>query len=175
MVKKRITDLSWYQVRARGGITKKEYERRIKISKSLQLYHKTKHTKKERLVLTKKRTEKVKHIPEKRIRKQKVINYRADESPYYLSIRVLTINPEIDERGLFLAINELKNNLQNQSIYLNVKRHSVVIDFNNLVPERSSIGTEAREIPTSEDKILNDNKIHYEILIENNPSITGVL
>lgn len=172
--KKRIVDLTWNQVRSIGGITKKEYKRRVRISQSLQLYHSTSKTKKERIQKTKRKEQRVKEIPE-RVRKQRVINYRSDMSPYYLSIRVVTINPEINETGLLLAINELKNDLQNQSIYLRAKKHSVMIDFNNLVPERSSIGSESKVIPTSEDRILNDGRIHYEILVENNPPITGVL
>lgn len=98
------------------------------------------------------RTEKRKTttIPVKRIRKQVTINYRLETEPYYISIRAITINPEITDRGLFLTIIPYKNRIDEQ---YNIKG-------------KGYIAYETKPIPQSEDKQLNDMKVHIEIFIK---------
>jgi hypothetical protein len=163
---KKITEMTWHQVRSRGGITKREFERRLKISKSLKQYYQRRKPK-----------DKItSYYPTKeRIRHQKVLNYRSSKSPYYISIRVMTINPDITERGLLMALNEIKLSLQKQSINIKDKARNVNIDFARMDSVRSSIGTEKTKIAPHEDTQLNDLRVHYEILIERNPAIIGTL
>jgi len=175
MTKKKIIEMTWFQVRSKGGITKKEYEKRIKISKSLKAYYfERKRVKRKE----KKETLKdyyPKETLKERYRRQKVINYRSDQTPYYISIRVLTINPEITDNGLLMALNELKLSIQNQKVKIKNKGY-FTINFSRLNPDYSSIGTEPpTKLSPNEDLILNDMRIHYEIWIERNDAITGVL
>lgn len=89
-------------------------------------------------------------VPARRIRKQAVINFRSDEAPYFVSIRAITINPDITERGLLMAINQVKSRLE----------------YNLRLFSAQYLGYEAKAIPSSEDKQLNDFKIHIEVLIK---------
>lgn len=99
-----------------------------------------------------KKVEKDFKAPAKRVRKQVAINYRSDEQPYFISIRAITINPDVSERGLLIAVREARSKLQGTGINLsNMDSHYT--------------GYEQKEIPSSEDKILNDYRVHIEILI----------
>lgn len=93
-----------------------------------------------------------KTIPTQRIRKQVAINYRADEEPYFISIRAITINPDISERGLLIAVKEARQRAQLNYEISHMSSHYT--------------GYETKVIPASEDKILNDYKVHIEILIK---------
>lgn len=117
-----------------------------------------------------------KKITKPRIRKQKVANFRSREDPYYISIRVITINPEITDRGLLMALRKLMKRFDGKNIYLTNKNYSAEIDFDNFNNNiKSSVGTERQKISVNEDRILNDGKIHYEILIGRNKPITGTI
>lgn len=97
-------------------------------------------------------------IPKKRIRKQQVLNFRRTrKEPYFISIRAITINPDISSRGLMLAVKEVAN-----SLYKEYK----------LDTYHSYIGGEAVELGTNEDKILNDGKIHIEVFVHKNKIAT---
>ena len=91
-------------------------------------------------------------VPKERIRKQVAINYRMNEEPYFISIRALTINPEITERGLKMEVISARNKLEGQGIRLSQ------LD--------GQFGYESRKIAPSEDRSLNDMKVHVEIYIK---------
>lgn len=91
----------------------------------------------------------------KRIRKQVVINYRSDSEPYSVSIRAITLDPEMTERGLLMAVQEIQTQL----------------DINFEYFSSRYAGFEQTEIPKDEDKRLNDMKIHIEVQIKKNPPI----
>lgn len=93
--------------------------------------------------------------PQKRIRQQVAFNFRSHSEPYHCSIRALTLNPEYTQRGLLIAVQEVKRDLEQQGI----------IDFDEF--SSSYLGFEEKEISNAEDKILNDGKIHVEVFIKN--------
>ena len=109
---------------------------------------------------TKKKTrkeEQARLIPEK-IRKQVVLNLRSHEDPYAVSVRALTINPEINQTGLKMAIIETLNEL-------------------NMPLEqfwKKEFGYEQARIPEQEDKRLNDMKVHVEIFIRKQQPINFI-
>lgn len=94
---------------------------------------------------------KKRQIIKERIRKQVAINYRLREEPYFISIRAITINPDITEKGLLLVVRKYHQQFQKQ--------------FD--MPMGYYTGYETKKIPNSEDTRLNDYKIHIEILIKN--------
>lgn len=93
-------------------------------------------------------------ISKTRIRRQVAINYKykniEDESiPLsFLSIRAITINPNITEKGLLIAINRAKKKLE--------------VDYN--LYHSSYTGLALQPIPNSEDTELNDYEIHIEVV-----------
>ena len=96
-------------------------------------------------------------IPTRRIRKQVVLNLRSENSVIAaVSIRAITLNPEITERGLKIAIMEIFKELDFKEE-----------DFYH----KSYFGYEDAEISSSEDRRLNDYKVHIEVLIKRNPPI----
>lgn len=97
-------------------------------------------------------------VPIKRMRRQVVLNMRSSQEPYAASIRAITINPEITNTGLKLAIIETLREVQ--------------IDINEF--ETKTFGYEYVEIPPSEDKRLNDYRVHVEVLIKRNKPINFI-
>lgn len=91
-------------------------------------------------------------IIKNRIRRQVVLNFRGNEPPYFFSIRAITINPAINERGLKMTVIETARNLANKN------------DFDLSEFSGQYIGYETREISNNEDKQLNDLKIHIEVM-----------
>lgn len=116
----------------------------------------------------------IRKIPEERYRKQKALNLVGNEEPYYMFLKVSTINPNITERGLSQALARLMKKYQGRTIYLERKNHETTIDFQSM-NEKNQIGTEKTKIGKREDLILNDMKIHYEVKIENNKTETGTI
>jgi len=116
----------------------------------------------------------IKKIPEERIRKQKALNLIGNDEPYYMFLKVSTINPNITERGLSQALALLMKKYQGKTVYLEKKNHSTTIDF-NIMNEKNKVGTEKTRIGKNEDRILNDMKIHYEVKIEMNRTETGTI
>lgn len=115
-------------------------------------------------------------IPKERIRKQRVMNLRSGEDPYAISIRVITINPEITNRGLERALYKVMQKYQGRRVYLEKKNYSVEINFKQFYEEpKSDVSPEKTRISINEDRILNDYEIHYEILIERNKAETGIV
>lgn len=157
--------------------------------KAKKLIAKSRKRKKETITkeILKKTEQKVyklkKKRPKTKTRKQAVINYRSNKDPYYLSIRVLTINPNYQFKALKIALNKLKNRINERSVYLTKKGYSVTVDLDNFKPDSPNtnntinryIGIEKTKIPYSEDKILNDNNIHYEILVGRNKPLSGTI
>jgi len=132
----------------------------INYNRHTRKYETTKVYKREKRVIYKKPKKEIQReiIREKRIRKQVVFNFRSSGEPYALSIRALTINPEITERGLQMAVAEVKRSLD--------------IDFK--IFSARYLGFEQTEISSSEDKRLNDYKVHIEVLIKRNPPINFI-
>lgn len=121
------------------------------LSQQLKLYYRTGLPLKERII-RKKRLKQKKIIKKQRIRKQIAFNYRMKNlPPYFISIRALTINSEISEKGLKIAILQAKRRLKKQE----------GIDFGDMQVQNT--GVEIKKIPPSEDKKLNDNKVHIEV------------
>lgn len=94
-------------------------------------------------------------IPQKRIRKQVVLNFRSDEDPYYISIRAITINPEINETGLLIAVKETMSELH--------------FDFSAFT--KRYLGFSAQEIPKNVDTTLNDGRVYVEVFIKRDKPI----
>jgi hypothetical protein len=91
-------------------------------------------------------------ITGKRIRKQVVLNFRGTEPPYFFSIRAVTINPEINERGLKIAVMETLRSFVN----------SQDIDLSEF--QTQYLGYEVVEVAKGEDTSLNNLRIHIEIM-----------
>lgn len=128
------------------GFTNSQYQRAVNISKSKKAKAKVKETVKEKKPIKKKE---VIATPEKRgprIRKQAVIEYvNRDAEPYYISIRAMTLNPDITERALLIAL--LENEGQIKRTYINFIRNA----------KRSYAGLENEPIGDNEDiKLSND-------------------
>ena len=96
--------------------------------------------------------------PIKRIRKQVVLNYRSSEEPYAVSIRAITINPEINERGLLIAVQETMS-----EIGINLENFS-----------KRYLGFEEALIPNSEDRRLNDLRVYIEIFVRKEKPVVYV-
>lgn len=93
--------------------------------------------------------------PEHRIRRQVTVNYvdrkQSETGLIFLSIRALTINPDYEEDGLKMAVEEQKRILEQQA---GIKLSEYTYYYN---------GLEIEEIAKGEDNILNDGRIHIEI------------
>jgi hypothetical protein len=157
MAKKfRVTEETTFgQARVRG-VSKKEFNRRQKISITRRQIFRERKLEEVRVirkprVKVKKPKKEIQEelIEERRFRKQVVLNFRSGEEPYAVSIRAITINPEITERGLLIAVQETKSELD--------------INFENFTSRY--LGFEETEIPSSEDTRLNDFRVHVEVLI----------
>jgi hypothetical protein len=147
------------------GIKLKEFKRRQKISSNLKLYYKSsfseKKTIKTRSKITKKAEKQAELIPEIRIRKQVVANFRPNFDDYdesiggigAISIRAITINPEYNEVGLKMAIEEVKREIE-------LREGIKLYNF-----QQRYYGLEIVKIPSSEDIRLNDNRIHIEVFV----------
>lgn len=125
------------------------------------IYGIAKPTKRTSVVLRKKRKEKevitikTKPIKGLRIRKQLVQNFTSDNPPYYVSIRAITINPNITEKGLRMALLQGRRKFQNtENVNLNLMNTEYY-------------GLEQTPIPDSEDIKLNDGRIHIEVFVAN--------
>lgn len=92
-------------------------------------------------------------LPAKRIRIQMAQNFKADAPPYFVSIRAITINPIITQRGLSLALIQGKRKIQIEE------------NINLTAMQTEYIGLEKTEIPSTEDRKLNDLRIHVEVFI----------
>lgn len=57
-----------------------------------------------------------------RIRKQVTIEYRGNKEPYFISIRALTFNPNITERGLMMEIVKEERLLSQEIGYNHLER-----------------------------------------------------
>ncbi len=102
-------------------------------------------------------------IQEKRFRKQIVLNLRSNSEPYAVSLRAITINPQIDRNGLILAIKEIIKSLN--------------WDLNEFHQRRMSpsVGIEIEEIAPREDLRLNDFRVHIEVLVKRNKPINFII
>ena len=78
---------------------------------------------------------------------------RSSEEPYYCSGRAITINPEITQRGLRMAVIETLN-----KVGINPK------DF-----DTATWGSSSQKVPSIMDVSLRDNRIHIEIFIKKLP------
>lgn len=89
-----------------------------------------------------------------RIRKQVVLNgvnrTEGDSGLVFISIRAITINPDIDEKGLMLAINEAKKDFESQA----------GISWSNY--QKSYFGMEKEKLGSREDSRLSDGKVYIE-------------
>lgn len=135
-----------YDYKLKAWVPNREYqftEGRYRNVKSLKVSYPKKKVRKEV------QTEIIKDF---KIRKQVVLNFRSHEEPYYISIRAITINPDINEKGLLLAVKETLNNLS----------------YNLTGFSRSYYGIEKTRIPYSEDKRLNSGKVYVEVWIKRN-------
>lgn len=88
-----------------------------------------------------------------------MFNKKLHDEPYYISVRAMTLNPDITERGLRIAIIEIIGEINKSSNYN--------IDVSNDDFE----GLSAQEITSNMDKALNDYRVHVEILIKKNSPI----
>lgn len=161
----RVTsETTFGQARVRG-ITKKEFQRRRNISLSLKQYHKspltTKKTFATRERIRKRKVTKAKKTG-KRIRKQLAYYWRTRDikgTPDgtdigFIEIKALTINPDITEKGLFIAIRDKQLQLKQQGINFNLYRVS-------------TRGFELQEIAPREEQALNDMKVHITVFANN--------
>lgn len=152
----KISELTWGQARVRK-ITQKRWLRAERISGSLKKYHKTGLTikqRREKISITKERKRVIEKKPiTKRIRRQVAQNFKADVPPYFVSIRAMTINPIITQKGLNLALLQGKRKIQIEE------------NINLTAMQTEYIGLEMVEIPPIEDRKLNDMKIHIEVFL----------
>lgn len=95
-------------------------------------------------------TEPPRPINRERIRKQVAINFRSNEDPYFISVRAITINPDIGERALLIAV---KETIQRKGYNLS--------GFSS-----KYTGYSYQKIPSSVDRSLNDERIHVEVMIK---------
>lgn len=116
-------------------------------------------------------------LPKTRRRKQKAINFKNNTDPYYVSIRVITINPEVTESGLKQALIRIMRKYQGRNIYLQQKNKYITIDFKSYYQEsvKTEMGSENIIIGNYEDMTLNDLNIHYEVIIEKNKAEIGII
>lgn len=127
--------------------------------REVQLKKEIKQTRVKRVKKESKLKEKVKErreieVPKIRIRKQVVINFRSHEAPYFFSIRAITINPEIDERGLKVAVMEVARSIASNRDF----------DLSNF--KAQYLGYETKQISSNEDRFLNDMKVHIELMVK---------
>lgn len=185
----KISQLTWYQARARG-FSQKEYNRRIRISSQLKLYHQSGMTKKERIRYKKRNIKKAKKKPTQRVRRQIVLNYRGEKDPYYISLRVLTTDPTATNEAMKIALYELreyfqgvvistqdfragmqeirnpKNPMKSKFLNKGKYRDPVTINFKQMRKDNDfPIGWEKELIPINEDKHLDQHFLYYELII----------
>jgi len=122
-------------------------------------------TKRVRVVRKKKIPIPIKEVPKplKRIRRQIAQNFKSSEPPYFVSVRAITINPEITQRGLVIALLQGKRNLEKET------------NINLSLMTSEHIGLAEQEIPITEDKELNDMKVHVEVFIANTKGGRNIL
>lgn len=117
---------------------------------------------KKRKKVIKRKIKKEKKEPEKeiiekeeRIRRQVVLNFvnrdASDSFNIFISIRAITINPEYNENALKIVIDKA------------MRDYEILSGLKFRYYKKSYFGVEKEEISSSEDKILNDYKIHVEI------------
>ena len=101
--------------------------------------------------------EKLRLIGEKkkklRIRKQIIVNYRSQEEPYYVAIRVLSYNPDVTIKTLLHVALERKRKLE-------------VIYGTMLKSMDKEVGEEIRQTDLSEDRGLNNRSIYVQVQIK---------
>lgn len=127
-----------------------------------------------RIVKPKLRKPKVPPIPRIRIRKQICYNFKNSREPYAVSIRAITINPAINERGLNFAVREIISNLDRTEYFSQTKGHSILLDFSALSVDSYS-GLEETEIAYSEDISLNNMKVHIAVKIEQDREVNFII
>lgn len=117
---------------------------------------------KERIVRRIPRETQQRIISGRRIRKQVVLDYKRKvdnnsdrPSIGYISIRVMTINPNISERGLKIVLMEAKRRFERENKF-DLKGY-----------QENYRGFENREIATNEDRLLNDGRVHVIIMVGN--------
>ena len=82
-----------------------------------------------------------------RKRKQIIINYRSEQEPYYVAIRVITFNPNVTLKMLILIAMRERRRLE--------------INFKGQLNEMTrEMGTEDEDVDTSEDRNLNNKDIY---------------
>jgi len=82
-------------------------------------------------------------------RRQVAYSFKADYPPYFISIRVLTYNPEYSERYLLITLDNIKRNFE--------LRYNLHLKYDYTGFENKPIG--------SNDIEFHDDKIHYDIFM----------
>ena len=88
-----------------------------------------------------------------RTRKQIIINYRSEEKPYYIAIRVLTFNPSVT-RKMLLSVAMDKRKVVQKSFGTTLRQMNV------------EVGEELRQVDASEDRGLNNTSIYVQVQIK---------